>query len=450
MSEETDPSDDTQTRAGSAIDLLTSPEVPDQSRRSFLVAGAASWASISLAGCTGLIGEENEDGENEVPHFVVTDEVVAGSSGIPEGAEGFVTPGRPTSAFVPGMEAIFKVGVWDPETGDIVSDVALDEAFVDTDRGEEIDLVFARSDREWTGDWSIPEDESTGTVGYTVTVSNAAEFTNVGIADSEFEIVEFDPVAANYVVTTDTYSTDEYGGGWVQSCLPQYNFTPEMAVGFDVGIYDGSSGEPVGSEVVDEAVVEFEEGDPDSLELEWDEEDELWNNVWRGIPDGYVGSLAYEVTVTNDAEFHNVGVYQGTIEIIEEPEVSDDPTAHYVVTDDTYATEDQADGFVQSCLPQHNFTPEMAVGFDIGIYDGRTGNPVGDDVVDEALLEFETGDPATMELEWDADDELWNNVWRGIPDDYTGTLMYEVQVSNEGEYHRVGVYRDSIFVIEPP
>ena len=418
-------------------------------RRKFVATGTASWASVSLAGC--LDDGEEQEHNNGVPNFVVTDDVIAGEQGIPDGAGGFASAGRPQRAFVPGMEAIFKIGVWDPETGDIVSDEALTEARVDLDTGDEVELEFSRDEREWTGSWVIPEDAEPGTVGYTVEVSNAAEFTDVGVAASELEIIDFEPSAANYVVTDDTYAIDDRAGGYVQSCLPQHNFTPDMAIGFDIGIYDGGSGEPVGPDTVDEAAIEFEDGDPDRVELEWDDEDEYWGYTWRGTPEGFTGTLEYEVVVTNDGEFHNVGVYQGSVEIIDEPaDAGTDPAAHYVVTDDTYAIDDRVGGFVQSCLPQHNFTADMGVGFDIGIYDARTGDPVGPDTVDEAAIEFEDGDPDRVELDWDEDGEYWSYTWRGIPEGYEGELTYEVQVSNDGEFHRVGVYQDSIQVIDDP
>ena len=422
-------------------------------RRKFLATGTASWASVSLAGCVGGEADDDDhaDENNDAPNFVVTDEIIAGSEGIPPGAGGFVSAGKAQRTFAPGMQAIFKVGVWDPASGDIVSDEALDEARVELDRDIDVDLEFNRDEREWSGDWMIPEDAETGTVGYDVVVSNDAVFTDVGIAENEFEIFEFEPAAANYVVTDDTYAVDDRGGGWVQSCLPQHNFTSDMAIGFDIGIYDGGTGDPVGPDVVDEAVIDFEAGDPDEVDLEWDEEDEIWGYTWRGVPADHEGTLEYEVQVTNDGEFHNVGVYQGSVEIIPEPATDgEDPAANYVVTDDTYAIEDRVGGFVQSCLPQHNFTPEMGVGFDIGIYDARTGNPVGPDVVDEAVIDFEAGDPDEVDLEWDDEDEIWGYTWRGIPDGYEGTLSYEVQVTNDGEFHRVGVYQDSIEVIADP
>lgn len=297
------------------------------SRRKFMVAGSASWASISLAGCSDLLGNgEEENGEEEVPHFVVTDEVIAGSEGIPEGASGFVTPGRPQRAFVPGMQAVFKIGVWDPETGDIVSDEALEEATVELDRDVTVNLEFLRGDREWSGDWMIPEDEEPGTVGYSIEVSNGAEFTGVGIATSELEVIEFEGPAANYVVTISTYSTETRAGGYVQSCLPQHNYTPGMKVGFDVAIYDGASGELVGPDAVDEAIIEFETDD--SITLEWSEEDGLWNETWMIPEDREPGTLTYEVLVSADRDVHVAGhrshhsVAQDSIEVIEDPEES--------------------------------------------------------------------------------------------------------------------------------
>ncbi|WP_418281713.1 hypothetical protein [Halorubrum sp. DTA98] len=293
---------------------------PDATRRKFMAAGAVSWASVTLAGCTALGDEEEDDGPTT---FVVTDEIVVGAEGIPEGAGGLLREGVAQRLFVPGMEVIFKVGVWDRESNGIVSDEALDEVTIELDTGDSVDLEFYRDEREWSGSWRIPDDADPGTVGYTVEVTNGAQFTNVGVLESEFEIIEFtgvDAGASNYVVTDDTYSTDDKGNGWVQSCLPQHNFTPGMAVGFDIGIYDGSTGEPVGPDVVDEAIIVFEAGDPDTVELEWDEDGGVWNHTWYGIPEDYEGTLTYEVQVTNDGNFHRVGVYQDSIEVIADPD----------------------------------------------------------------------------------------------------------------------------------
>lgn len=427
------------------------------SRRKFLAAGTATWTSVALAGC-GAFGGDGEDEEEETPRFVVTDEVVAGSEGIPEGASGFVTSGLPQRTFVPGMTAIFKVGVWDPETGDIVSDEALEEARVDLDREEEVGLEFSRDEREWSGDWAIPDDAETGTVGYDVVVSNGAEFTDVGVSASELEIIEFEP-AANYVVTTSTYSTEDAAGGYVQSCLPQHNFTPGMTVGFDIGIFDGGSGDLVGPDVVEEATIELETGD--TLELEWDEDPQLWNATWT-IPEGTEpGTVTYEVQVTNGAEFHVAGargkhsVEEDSIEVVEAAGGGGDGL-DYVMTAGTYTTEEVGGGFTQSCQPLHNFTPGMKVGFEIGIFDANTGDPVGGDDVNGVIIELETGD--TVELGAPAleeDEKLWRGTW-DIPSDMeTGTYTYEVQVSDDdGDGHLIGydayhaIGEESIRVIE--
>lgn len=428
-------------------------------RRKFFVSSSATWASVSLAGCLG-----NDDGgseEEETTYYVVTDEVVAGSDGIPEGAGNLVSQGRGQRAFVPGMQAVFKVGIWEPETGDIVSDNTITEATVSLDSGEEIDLEFASTDREWSGTWEIPEDQEPGTVGYEIQVSNGAEFTEVGVAQNEVEIIEFDPDLANYVVTIDTVIHEDQAGGWVQSCLPQHNYTANQAVGFHVGIYDGSNGEIVGPDVVDGASIAFNNIEADPLELSWSEEDGYWSATWRGIPEGYTGTVEFEVQVTNEEEeFYNVGVESGTIEVIEEPDVGEQAD-RYVVTADPVSITDRAPetggGYVQSCLPQHNFTTDMAIGFHIGIYDSATGEMVGSDTIDEATISFtftpsgsdSSEDLGTETLAWDSEAGEWGYTWRGSPDE-PGTVEYQIQLTVDGEFYEVGVEYGSLNIIEDP
>lgn len=450
---------DPETTVDLETDSASTDGILNTSRRKFLAAGTATWTSVALAGCGAFGGDDSDGEEEETPRFVVTDEVLAGSDGIPEGASGFVTSGLPQRTFVPGMTAIFKIGVWDPETGDIVSDEALEEARVDLDRDVEVDLGFSRDEREWSGDWMIPAEAETGTVGYDVVVSNGAEFTNVGISESELEIIDFEP-AANYVVTTSTYSTEDTGGGYVQSCLPQHNFTPGMTVGFDIGIFDGGSGDLVGPDVVEEATIELETGD--TLELEWDEDPQLWNATWT-IPEGTdPGTLTYEIQVTNGAEFHVAGargkhsVEEDSIEIVEATGTGDGEGLDYVMTAGTYTTEEVGGGFTQSCQPLHNFTPGMKVGFEIGIFNADTGEPVGEADVNGVIVELETG--VTVELGAPAlgeDEKLWRGTWDIPSDQETGTITYEVQVSDgEDDFHLIGydayhaIGEESIRVIE--
>lgn len=434
-------------------------------RRKFVAGSSATWASVSLAGCLG--GEDDQGQEDETPTYVVTDEVVAGSEGIPEGAGDLVASGRGQRAFVPGMQAVFKIGIWDPETGDIVSDNTIEEATVSVDGGEDIELEFASTDREWSGTWDIPEDHEAGTVEYEVQVSNGAEFTEVGVAENTLEIIEFDPSVANYVVTIDTITHDDQAGGWVQGCLPQHNYTADQAVGFHVGIYDGSNGELVDDSVVDSAEIVFNNIDADPVALEFEDPDDgepLWSATWRGIPEDYTGTVEFEVQVSNeDEEFYNVGIESGTIEVIEQPEVGEGAD-NYVVTVDTLAIDDRAPesggGYVQSCWPQTNFATGMAVSFHVGIYDGSNGEMVDDSVIDEASISFtfsptegdSSEDLGTETLSYDNPDDgepLWGITWRGSPEE-PGTVDYEVQLTVDGEFQEVGVEYGTMQFIDPP
>lgn len=296
---------------GGALPVTETEEWSGASRRRFLVAGAASWASISLAGCSGLGGGEPDEEEEPIPTFVVTDEVVVGSEGIPEGAEGLIRPGSGQRIFLPGMQVIFKVGVWDPESNAIVSDEALDEVVVDLDLDESIDLSFYRDDREWSGEWQVPEDAEPGTVEYSVEVTDSANFTHTGVLDREFEIVDFEFITseANYVATVGNYVTNDHDafatGGFVASCMPQYQFAPGMKVGFEVGVFDGGTGERIGEGDVEEVVVEMENGD--TVELSFNEDGGLWRGTWAIPEDQEPGEVTYEVQIVADTEVHQLG-----------------------------------------------------------------------------------------------------------------------------------------------
>lgn len=442
-------------------------------RRKLLATGAASWASVALAGCGSLLGGEDETPtatEQEVANYVVTDEVIAGSEGIPEGASGFLSSGRPQRTFVPGMQAIFKVGVWDPESGDIVSDEALEEARVDLDRDTEVGLEFSRDNREWSGDWMIPDDAETGTVGYDVVVSNGAQFTDVGIGEDELEIIEYEaPSPAKYVVTTGTYTTEDTGGGYVKSCTPQYNFTPGMMVGFEIGIFDSSSGDPIGGDNVGGVTIELQNGDTVELSPpEFDEDAEHPTKLWRGtwvIPeDMEPGTVTYEVQVAeSDTEVTHIGadayhaVEQDSFQVVEATETGGEEEPNYVMVVEPYSTETTGGGFAQSCLPQHNYIPGMTVGFDVGIYDGDTSEMVGPDTIEEAAIEFQNGDSITLQWDTEAEQPLWNNTYTLPEDMETGTFTFEVVVTpaDGGTFtsvtsrtqHSVG--QDSIQVVEP-
>jgi len=317
-------------------------------RRRLLVSGAATWATVSLAGCpSGNGGTDTTtttatggDGttttttatpEPQPENYVVTAETGTGSEGVPESA-GFVSACSPTRRFVPGMQAIFYVGIWDPETGDQLTDEDLSSVVVNIDGGPQVELGWAGDDEEnpaeeWGGSWVIPDDMEPGTVSYTVEVTDGdANFRSVGILENSMEVIEYsDPT--NYVVTTDTYydaHAPEYTNGWVGSCAPERQFGQDMNVTFVVGIFDGASGEPVTDEAVDSVNVQFPDTDVfDDLSLSYvapEEEGDTpqWSGTIETPSDVPTGTYTYTVTVTDgDANFYNVGIASSQFTIIE-------------------------------------------------------------------------------------------------------------------------------------
>lgn len=309
-------------------------------QRRTVLAGTAGFASVTLAGCAGEeepteqpteepTAEPTEEPTPEPENYVVTDDILTGSEYVPEGTGGFAQSCAPQRTFVPGMQPVFKIGVWDPATGDIVGNDVVDEATVEIDGGPSVELAFSEEDAEWSGSWVIPEDQEPGTVSYTVEVTNEGEFRNVGVFDSEFEVIEFEHPTASYVVTDDTYATSGMGDyentNLSQACLPNNLFYAGMHVGFAIGVYDGSTGEIVGNDTLDSVTLVFQNGDEVELPWQGDAEEhpaEEWSGAYTIPEDTEPGTFTYDVEVTAaddaDAEFHRVGIFQGEITIVEE------------------------------------------------------------------------------------------------------------------------------------
>lgn len=308
-------------------------------RRRVMAAGGAAFASVAIAGCTGdgdengaengdengaENGDENGDEESEALNYVVTDDLIAGSSGKSP-ATGFAQACSPTRQFMVGMQAVFKVGIWDPETGDPVDNDTIDEAVVEVE-GESIELAPGEEgeegEYEWSGSWIIPEDQEPGTVEYTVNVTNDGEYNNVGIFQGELVVIEGeDP--RNYVVTNHVHPTSDSvpddANGFASSCVPQHQYRPGMGIVFKVGIYDGTTGDPVGPDTIDGVSVDVD--GYDTVELgtadpeEWDGEE--WGGSWTIPEDAETGTVPYTVQVTAEGAFYDVGVAASEFEIIE-------------------------------------------------------------------------------------------------------------------------------------
>jgi hypothetical protein len=271
--------------------------------------------------------EPTETPSPQPENYVVTAETGTGSQGVPGSAQ-FVSACSATRRFVPGMQAIFYVGIYDPDTGEQLTDEDLDAVNVSIN-GETVELAWAGDDeedpaQEWAGSWTIPEGTETGSLSYTVEVTNGdANYRDVGILENSIEIIEYnDP--SNYVVTTNTYwngSPVESANGFVGGCAPEQQFSQEMDVTFVIGIYDSVSGELVGSDTLDSVTVESTDGSFDPVELSWQADGEEQTAQWNGTletenlaPETY----GYEVVVSDPGrDVYNVGIAQAQFSIIE-------------------------------------------------------------------------------------------------------------------------------------
>jgi hypothetical protein len=303
------------------------------SRRRLLAAGAATWATVGLAGCGGNGGDGGSDGtatsEPEPANYVVTAET--GTGEVPEGAA-FASSCSASRRFVPGMLVVWYVGIYDPETGEQLTDEDLDSVEVSINGGETVELAWAGDDEEnpadeWSGSWTVPEDTEPQTLNYEVNVTDGeANFRTVGILQDSIEIIEYSN-PTNYVVTTNTFwngAPDELPdstNGFVGACAPEREFTAEMDVTFVIGIYDGSSGDPIGTDTLDSVTVESTDGSFDPVDLEFSPGGEDSAAQWSATLETEnlgTGTYGYEVNVTDgEANFYNVGIASNQFTIIE-------------------------------------------------------------------------------------------------------------------------------------
>jgi hypothetical protein len=336
------------------------------SRRRMLATGAATWATV-LAGCSGGDGEDTSTPEDtptatpedtatpdeETPepepepqpeNFVVTAETLAGG-GAPSAAS-FISGCAATNVFVPGMTVVFHVGIYDPATGDKLTDEDLDSVTIDMN-GQTIDLSWSsdygwaqrEEGNEWIGTYDISEDilsdQESANMTYTVNVSGAdGNFETVGVLSDNVEVVPYeDP--RNYVVTTNTFwnghPSPEESNGFVGSCAPERQFTQDLDVTFVIGIYDSTNGYLVGTDgtytpngdkqadspAISEATVVSPNGEFDDVSLTWNDfaDDDNSTARWNGVLETETlspGTYNYEVEVT-EAEESERGRVNATI-----------------------------------------------------------------------------------------------------------------------------------------
>ena len=311
--------------------------VGNTTRRRLLATGAATWATVGLAGCSSGDSDTPTAGETatgqpgpqtEPENYVVTAETGTGSEGVPADAA-FASACAATRRFVPGMQVIFYVGIYDPETGDQLTDEDLDSVSVNVEGGQTVELGWAGDDeenpaQEWAGSYVLPDDAEPGTMPYTVQVTpDDANYRTVGILEDSFEIIEYSN-PTNYVVTTETWwdnAAPEESVGFVGGCGPERQFTQDMDVTFVIGVYNGTNGDIVGSDTLDSVTIESTDGAFDPVELTWQPGGEDSEPQWSGTLDTAdlsTGTYGYEVVVTNgDSNFHNVGIASNQFTIIE-------------------------------------------------------------------------------------------------------------------------------------
>jgi hypothetical protein len=285
------------------------------SRRKLMAAGAATWATATVAGCqdqesspTATPADEDTPTatpEPQTPTYVVTDEMAtAGAFGV-----SFASSCSPTRLFAPGMGAVWEINVYDPETGENLADDAIDSVTVNVDGAGSLDAEWIGDAEEhpapiWEAYWEIPADTEPGEWTYTIEVAasdSEAEVRTVGRATGSF-IVQEDNMP-DFYVSTETYwnggpdALPEGTGGFVGTCAPEREFFPSMDPTFYVQIYETESGDLVGAPMdeeptptptptetgegepssaekiagstIDSVTVSFPDGPFDDLELEW-------------------------------------------------------------------------------------------------------------------------------------------------------------------------------------
>jgi hypothetical protein len=339
-----------------------------------LAGGAASWATVGLAGCPGGDTETDTPPQStptdsatptdtaaptdtatpapQPENYVVTAETATGSEGVPQNA-GFVSSCSATRKFVPGMQMIFYVGIYDPETGEQLTDEDLDSVVVNVDGGPSVELGWAGDDEEnpaeeWGGATVLSDDISTGSYSYTVEISGGdGNFRTVGILEDSFEVIEYDD-PSNYIVDAATHwsagpdDTPDYTNGFVGACAPEREFTTEMDITFVIGIYDSLSGNVVGANglvdpssgeqiedsgdmALDSVTIVSPDGAFDDIELQWVHGRDDENSVpqWNGTLETEnlsPGSYPYEVQISDESrDRYDVGIASAQFSIIEVP-----------------------------------------------------------------------------------------------------------------------------------
>ncbi|MFW5918787.1 MAG: hypothetical protein ACOCSF_01145 [Halanaeroarchaeum sp.] len=254
--------------------------------------------------------------------------MATGSEGIPETA-GFVSCNSPTRQFSQGMMALWDIGIYNPDTGEIADpelvesvQISMSSGDVSAADGQTVEASWKGDAEEdphdyWVGSWEIPGDAETGTVEYDIEVSTTEGDSHlVGIAANEFSIIEF---RDNLIVQTHPKSVeDNSGDGYQNSCGPEWQFVPGQDVYIVAEIWNPRNPDthaaPSGDTwegIVDSVTLTFPDGEFDSMEMEFAadpeaddiaEADRVFEATLELPDDVEPATYDYEVEVESSAE----------------------------------------------------------------------------------------------------------------------------------------------------
>lgn len=186
------------------------------SRRKLMAAGAAGWATVGLAGCVDVQGEDCEEdgggttdggggggGTNDgTSNVTVTTQTTTTGGGTPTedgggGGGGTTTECEQQSIFAPGMDVGFLVSVFDNFTGDKLdadelATVVLEFPYADIDS---VELTPSGPHEnyvpdKWGGKASVPVDAEPGTYRYEISVATDPDEDPEPVVTDELELVE--------------------------------------------------------------------------------------------------------------------------------------------------------------------------------------------------------------------------------------------------------------------
>lgn len=192
------------------------------SRRRMMAAGAAGWATVSLAGCSspGGSGSGGNGDQTTAPEQTTTDVSVSqtttttttggsgggattttttssGGNGGGGGGGGGGGKCELESVFAPGMDVGFLVSVYDNLTGSLLDDGDLATVLVSfpNARFEPVQLSVdgAHTDHvseKWGGKLELPADAEPGTYSYDIAVQRPGEDEPTQVATDEFVLVD--------------------------------------------------------------------------------------------------------------------------------------------------------------------------------------------------------------------------------------------------------------------